>query len=90
MDELEIVPQGEGEYRIRVGSLDGSTSLTLLLSEADEASDGRLGDDEATARAAIAYLLSHQDASDLPWRVEIADVIVAYPDAVDGIEALRT
>ena len=89
MSTFEIVSQDNGEYLVRVESLDGATSVVLLLAEVDGASGGRLADDEATARATIAYLLTHQDASDLPPRLEIDDIVAAYPDAVDGIESLR-
>ncbi len=89
MEKFEIVSQGDGEYRVRVGSRDGSTTLTVLVGDAAEASGGRLGDDALTARAVIQFLLRHQDASDLPGRIEIEDVMAAYSDAVDEIEALR-
>lgn len=89
MDEFEIVSQGDGEYRVRVDSRDGSTSLTVLLGDAEEASDGRLSDDARTARAVIQFLLRHQDASDLPGRIEIEDVMAAYSDVVDEVEASR-
>ncbi|RMB60134.1 hypothetical protein [Tessaracoccus antarcticus] len=89
MDTFEIVSQGDGEYLVRVVSLDGNTSVTIDLDHAGDDSAGRLGDDEATARATIKYLLTHQDASDLPERIELGDLLAAYPDGVDRIEALR-
>ena len=61
----------------------------LSLGEAAAVSEGRLGDDEATAVATIAYLLEHQDAADLPELVDIGDVVAAYPDAVERIAGLR-
>lgn len=89
MDDFEIVSEGNGEYRVRAGSHFGSASVTVALSNASDSSGGRLTDDEATARAAIRFLLSHQDAGDLPPRIDIEDVFAAYPDAVDSIESLR-
>lgn len=89
MDSFEIVDQGQGEYRVRAGSFEGTTYFTLALRDADTLGDDRLSDDETTARATVRYLLARQDAGDLPARVEIGDVVAAYPDAVDGIEALR-
>ncbi len=87
MEKFKIETQGDGEYLVRTGSLDGSTSVTLILGNVGGASGGRLTDDETTARATIQFLLSHQDASDLPPRIEFEDVLAAYSDAVDGIEA---
>lgn len=89
MEEFEIEPNDSGEYLVRVGSRDGDTSLTVVLVNAEEASEGRLTNDERTARATLAYLLRHQEASDLPPRIEIEDIIAAYTDAVPGIESLR-
>lgn len=89
MDKFEIVARGDGEYQVEVESLDGITSITFLLGDADDLSEGQLADDEKTARAAIRFLLTHQDASDLPYRLEIGDVLAAYPDAIDGINAQR-
>lgn len=89
MDKFEIVSQGNCEYLVEVDSLDGITSVTLTLGDVDDVSEGRLTDDEKTARAAFQFLLTHQDASDLPPRIEIVDVLAAYPDAIEGIEALR-
>ena len=89
MAQIEIVERRDGEYRLRVGSFDGSTEVVLALGDAAEVSDGRLAVDDATASATVAYLLQHQDAADLPGVVDIGDVVAAYPDAVDGIAALR-
>lgn len=89
MDEFEIVSQGDGEYSAQLPGLDGYTSLTVVLVEAVAASEGQLEDDEATARALISFLLEHQEAADLPARIEFADVVVAYPDAVDRMVSLR-
>lgn len=87
--DFEIVPQDSGEFLIRAEAHDGTASVTLALGEADAVSDGRLADDETTARATIRYLLEHQDAGDLPEQVQIGDVVAAYPDAIDRIADLR-
>lgn len=89
MDKFTIEPQRDGEYLAQIESLEGSTSVTVALVDMEDAGDGQLTDDEATARATISYLLSHQDASDLPTRIEVGDVLAAYPDALDKILALR-
>ena len=89
MAQIEIETQGGGEYRATIGSYDGSTVVTLTLVEADGVSHGRLPDDQATAKATVAYLLEHQQAEDLPELVDLGDVVAAYPDAVERIAALR-
>ena len=89
MDEIEILSHDQDEYQIRVRSLEGDTSLTVVLANVADVSQGRLTDDEMTARATARYLLGHQEASDLPPQIEFEDVVVAYPDAVSSIEALR-
>ena len=88
MNEFEIAVQGEGEYNAKLPSHDGYTSLTVVLVQAEDVSEGRMVADEATAHALISFLLEHQEASDLPPRIEFADVVVAYPDALDRIAAL--
>ena len=86
---FEIEDQGGGEYLVRANSLEDRTILTLVLSGASTATGGTLAEDEATANAVMLYLLGRQDASDLPARVEIDEVLATYPDAADAIAALR-
>lgn len=90
MAELEIgcEPQGDSLYLMTAPSYDGTTTLTLGLARAAELSSGRLGDNEATAVATLRYLLTHQDAADLPEMAHFADVAAAYDDAVEAIVAL--
>lgn len=89
MDDFTIESQRDGEYLAQIESLEGSTYVTVALGDVQDASDGQLTDDEATARAIVSYLLSHQDASDLPTRIEVGDVLAAYPDALEKILALE-
>ena len=84
-----IEAMGDGEYLVRAASHDESTSVVLVLSDATDVSDVELTDDPATASAAVRYLLEHQDASDLPARIEFGDLVAAYPEAVSRITALR-
>ena len=86
---LDIERRAEGGYWVRAQSHDGPVRNALLLDEAEELSEGRLADDEATARATAEFLLSHQDAADLPGIVQLDEVLGAYPDAVDAILARR-
>jgi hypothetical protein len=86
---FEIEDQGGGEYVVRASSLDESTVLTLVLSGASAATGGTLAEDLATASDIMLYLLGRQDASDLPARVEIEDVLATYPDVADTIAGLR-
>ena len=89
MDKIAFVSEDDGEYVFQVPALEGSVSVTLVFGDAAEASDGRLTDDQATAHSALTYLLGHQEANDLPARIEIGDVVAAYADAVDKIVDLR-
>ena len=86
---FEIEDQGGGEYLVRANSLEDRAILTVVLSGASTATGGTLAEDEATASAVMLYLLGRQDASDLPARVEIDEVLATYPDAADAIAALR-
>ena len=86
---FEIEDQGGGEYLVQANSLEDGTILTVVLSGASTATGGTLAEDEATASAVKLYLLGRQDASDLPARVEIDEVLATYPDAADAIAALR-
>lgn len=87
--DFSLEPSGDSTYEATVPSLDGSASITLRLDGLDAASDGRLSEDEPTARAVLHFLLEHQDAADLPQEVDAEQVLAAYPDAVDGILARR-
>lgn len=88
-DPLEITSLEDSTYSTRVASLNGETQLTLRLVDVDQVTDGRLADDEATARATFEFLLEHQDAADLPPQTEIEQVVAAYDNALDRIEELR-
>ena len=89
MADVEIVTHGDGEYEVNIRGGDAATSHTLLLDAAQSASGGRLADDEATARATIAYLLEHQAAGDLPQLIDLEEVLAAYEGATERIVALR-
>ena len=87
---FEIDPQQEaGTYLVSAPSLDEATTFTLAMAGAEGVSEGRLTEDEATARATVRYLLEHQDPADLPDPVEIGDIVAAYPSAVETILGLR-
>lgn len=85
--DVVVRDEGEGAYTARVASHDGATVVTLVLGEAPALTGGALAADAATAAATIGFLLTHQDAADLPSPVEIGDVLAAYPDAVEQILA---
>lgn len=89
MDEIRIETLGDSEYRVQIDSPEGNTSISVLLGDPGDVGGGRLIDDAPTARALIQFLLRHQEASDLPPRIELEDVIAAYVDAVEEIESLR-
>jgi hypothetical protein len=90
VDDFEVVPNGPGEFLIRANSDYDTQPVTfsLTLDEAESVSDGRLAEDERTARATIRFLLEHQDAAELPEQMQIPDIVLAYPDAVERIVAL--
>ncbi len=86
--QLQCEPLEDGSYSMSTGSYDGTVTVTLSLARAAELTDGRLSDDQATARATMRYLLSHQDAADLPEFIDIGEVLAAYDDAADEISKL--
>lgn len=86
---LDIDELAADSYLASVEYPDGTTSVRLDLTGVAEQSKGRLEADKPTARATIRYLLNLQDARELPERVEIADVLAAYADAVDAIVQRR-
>lgn len=86
--QLQSEPLGDGSYSMSTESYDGTVTVTVSLVKAAELTDGRLTDDEATARATLRYLLGHQDAADLPEFIDIGDVLAAYDDAEVEISRL--
>lgn len=87
--EIDVEAVGAGEYRVTVASHDGPVELTVVLDDLGTTSAGQLEDDAATARAIVAFLLTRQDAVDLPGIIEFGDVVAAYPDAVDEVVSAR-
>ncbi len=83
--QVQCEAMGDGSYTMSAESYDGTVEVVLSLVRAEELTDGRLSDNEATARATLDYLLTHQDAADLPQFVDIGDVLAAYDDALDAI-----
>ena len=86
---LDVEKRPQGGYWVRAQSPEGPVRSALLLDDAEDLSDGRLSDDEATARATAEFLLSHQDAADLPTIIDLDEVLAAYSDAVEGIVGRR-
>lgn len=82
---FQITDHQPGSYLVRATSIDGTTELILDLTVAEEVSDGRLGDNTESAHQVMQYLLSHQDAGDLPDRIDISEVVAAYPDLVASL-----
>ncbi|WP_425307697.1 hypothetical protein AADG42_02730 [Ammonicoccus fulvus] len=87
--DFELVPGQRGAWTVNTVAGDDPVSFMLLMGGAGEASKGKLDEDEASARAVVAYLLGRQQADDLPNRVEIGDVTASYGDVVDEIVRLR-
>ena len=84
VDLEEEVP---GRYAVRAASFTGEVTFVLVLTDPQHTLG--LAQDETTARAIVAFLLSRQDAADLPPEVELDAVVAAYPDAVGAIRTLR-
>lgn len=63
--------------------------IVLILSDAEDVSDGVLGNDEATTRATVEFRLKHQSAGDLPDRIDLGDISAAYDGGVEAIRELR-
>ncbi len=84
---FQIEDLGDGSFAVRAMSLDEPMKFVLVLGEPGRAAG--LDSDAATAQATVEFLLTHQDAGDLPKRVEIDTVIAAYPDAIDTIQTIH-
>lgn len=84
---VEIEQHGSGRYAVQARSFTGPVRFELVIPDQHDLTG--LGNDPATARAVIDFLLARQDAADLPPEVDIDAVLAAYPDAVEGIRALR-
>lgn len=88
-DQIEIEMQDTGEFLALIHSGSTTAELVLTLADVEDATEGVLANDEATARAVVEYMLSLQDASDLPERLDIIDIDTAYEDAIESIRDLR-
>ena len=84
VDLEEEVP---GRYAVRAASFTGEVTFVLVLTDPQDTLG--LAQDETTARAIVAFLLSRQDAADLPPEVELDAVVPASPDAVEAIRERR-
>jgi hypothetical protein len=88
-EKFDVELQDTGEFLASIHTGAGTEELVLMLSDAEEVSEGVLSDDEATARATVEFLLSHQDAGDLPDRIDLFDITAAYEGAVESIRQRR-
>lgn len=86
---FELARGQRGAWTVTAPVGDDEVSFMLLMGGAEEASKGKLDEEESSARAVVAYLLGRQQADDLPNRVEIGDVTASYGDVVDEIVRLR-
>ncbi|GAA1853321.1 hypothetical protein [Brevibacterium marinum] len=88
-DRIDIEMQDTGEFLALIHTDSGTSELVLMLSDAEDATDGVLANDEATARAVVEFMLKHQVSSDLPERIDITDLDAAYEGAIESIRDLR-
>lgn len=88
-ETVDVEMQDTGEFLVSIHAATGTDEIVLMLSDAAEVSDGALGNDEVTARAAVEFLLGHQPSGDLPERIDLVDITAAYDGAIESIRKLR-
>lgn len=88
-EKIDVEMQDTGEFLASIHSATGTDEIVLMFEDAEEVTDGVLGNDEATARATVEFLLSHQPAGDLPDRIDLVDIAAAYDGAIESIRDLR-
>lgn len=88
-EDIDIDLQDNGEFLASIHAGAGTEEIVLILSDAEDASDGVLSNDEATARATVEFMLKHQSAGDLPDRIDLVDISAADDGGVEAIRNLR-
>ncbi|MGC3022041.1 hypothetical protein [Brevibacterium sp. FAM 24630] len=89
-EDIDIELQDTGEFLASIHTDTGTEEIVLILSDAEDVSDGVLGNDEATARATVVFMLKHQAAGDLPDRIDLVDISAAYDGGIEAIRDLRS
>lgn len=88
-EKIDVELQDTGEFLASIHTSTGTDEIVLMFSDAEDVSEGVLRNDEATARATVEFLLSHQDSGDLPDRIDLVDIAAAYDGAIESIRELR-
>ena len=88
-EEIDVEMQDTGEFLASIRSTTVTDEIVLMFDDAEEVSDGVLGNDEASVRATVEFLLSHQPPGDLPDRIDLVDIAAAYDGAIESIRRLR-
>lgn len=88
-EKIDVELQDTGEFLASIHTATGTDEIVLMFADAEEVSDGVLADDEASVRATVEFLLSHQPSGDLPDRIDLVDITAAYDGAVESIRKLR-
>ena len=88
-EKIDVEMQDTGEFLARIHTSSGTDEIVLMFDDAEEVSDGVLGNDEATVRATVEFLLSRQPPGDLPDRIDLVDIAAAYDGAIESISKLR-
>ena len=88
-EKIDVKMQDTGEFLARIHTATGTDEIVLMFDDAEEVSDGVLGNDEASVRATVDFLLSHQPPGDLPDRIDLVDIAAAYDGAIESISKLR-
>lgn len=88
-EKIDVEMQDTGEFLARMHTATGTDEIVLMFDDAEDVSDGVLDNDEATVRATVEFLLSHQPSGDLPDRIDLVDIAAAYDGAIESISKLR-
>ena len=88
-ERIDVEMQDTGEFLASIHSATGTDEIVLMFDDAEDVSDGLLGNDEPTVRATVEFLLSHQPPGDLPDRIDLVDIAAAYGGAIESIRGLR-
>src|SRR5699024_11919805 len=77
-ENFDVELQDTGEFLASTHTRTGTEEIVLMFSDVEDVSQGALNNDEATARAAVDFLLGHEVAAERPDGSLILDLSAAY------------